>query len=440
MHLFGTDGIRTTVGTSPFTMNELIRLGSALGLWIEKKYGPHAQILIAHDTRASASFVKAALKTGILLYQVHIYDAGILPTPAVCQLLTHHQDIVCGIVISASHNPYQDNGIKIFDGSSGKLTTLDAQLISRFFHEQHNQVISYHSFGTDIFWPFAREQYITNILAHFPAQLLTGIKIVIDCAHGATSTIAGEIFEKLDADIVVLNNNPNGVNINHACGSEHPAHIQQAVLDHQAHIGFAFDGDGDRLVAVNRYGNLKNGDDILALLVTHPRYEQEQGIVGTIMTNQGLALFLHEHRKILLRTPVGDHHVTEQLKKDNLLLGGEQSGHIIMRDYLPTADGIFAALRLLEAVIIHNNWELTTFMRCPQILINVPVTIKKKLTENPCAQIIADHEALLSHGRLIVRYSGTQNLLRVMVEAQDSQVAQTVGTQLAQALQKALEI
>jgi phosphoglucosamine mutase len=272
----------------------------------------------------------------------------------------------------------------------------------------------------------------------FPTPFLRNKKIVLDCAHGATSSIAPQIFKMLGAEVIALYTQPTGTNINEQCGSVYPQAAQAMVLQEQADAGFAFDGDGDRMIAINRNGDLKNGDDVLALLSQHPVYTHAPGVVGTIMSNQGLALFLAQQNKKLLRTPVGDKHIARKLLEENLVLGGEQSGHIIVRDHLNAGDGIVTALRVLETLTITNDWEMNTFTPFPQTLINVPITTKKDLTDQTLQTIIAQHEAQLGNGRIIVRYSGTEPLLRVMVEEQDQDIAHTVGNNLVRALHQAL--
>lgn len=434
--LFGTDGIRNRVGNHPFTHNELPRLGAAIAQWAIKKTGHAPRILIAHDTRISCSWVASALEGGLLTHSVTLLDAHTLPTPAVC-LLTHIQDdIDIGIIISASHNPHHDNGIKIIS-KNGKISADDEQMISDLFYAD-STTHSYDSFGSRLLYHDAAQQYIEYVVKQFPDNFLLGKKIALDCAHGATSFIAQKIFEQLGAATIMINHAPNGTNINEACGALHPQHVAQMVLKHSADAGFAFDGDGDRVVAVGNDGSIKDGDTILALLLDNPRYNNTPTIVGTSMSNHGFARFLEQRGKTLLRTNVGDKYVAQALEKHNLLLGGEQSGHIIVRDYLNTGDGIFTALRLLETLCITNNWRMQTFKPYPQILINVPVGAKKDLSQPPFSTIIHDHEKLLHGGRCVVRYSGTENLLRVMIEDDTLEHATHLGNALSDQLSQAL--
>lgn len=436
-NIFGTDGIRCAVGTSPLSLEQLPRLGYAIGAWARKKY-KNPKALLAHDTRASYHFVKSGLTSGLLLAPVTIYDATILTTPGVCKTIEQDPSFDFGIMISASHNPHQDNGIKLISKNGDKLNECDEQEIFDFFLNTSEENLSYKKPGIIHPWHGAQKIYTHHLQSYFQANIFTGLTVVLDCAHGATYKAAPELFKKLGAQTIVLHDHPTGVNINKECGSLFPHSLQQAVLKHHANIGFAFDGDGDRVIAVNKNGEIKDGDDILALLLDHPAYKEQTNIVGTIMSNQGLAAFLQNKNKKLIRTRVGDKYVSQELEKNTLLLGGEQSGHIILRDYLKTGDGIFTALRVAETMIHTRNWELKTFKKYPQLLINIPVSVKKNLDEPIIAAIIDTYKSKLTNGRLEVRYSGTENKLRVMVEDLDQSNTQLIAQQLSQELKKEL--
>ena len=431
--MFGTDGIRGTVGQEPFSYNQLHQLGHAIARWAQHTYGQTPNILLGYDTRISCSFAKSALQSGLLMHPVTIHDAQIIPTPALCQLLQYSNQFDCGIIISASHNPYGDNGLKIIDRQKGKISHEDELAITELYN-QHNDPKNYTTLGSVSYWPEGEQRYSEKLLSLFPPRFLEGKKIILDCAHGATYRSAPQIFRSFGAQTIVLNATPNGTNINQNCGALYPAIIQKAVIEYSADAGFAFDGDGDRVIAINNYGAIKDGDDILALLLTHPSYSNEATVVGTSMTNQGFEIYINNNNKKLLRTAVGDKYIAEQLVHNKLLLGGEPSGHIIARDYLETGDGIFTALRIMETLILTNNHAMHTFKKFPQILINVPVTIRKDLTLHPFASIINEYKSKLQDGRLDVRYSGTELLLRVMVETPDFTYAQVIGNQLAQDL------
>ncbi len=435
--LFGTDGIRQAFGNAPLTVLDLQQLGHAFATWAHKQYGDSPTIIIAHDTRASCALIKAALKTSLLQYGIAIYDAGTLPTPALYHLVTHTKKFNCGIMITASHNPHTDNGIKLIDAHTGKLSEKDEQAITTLFY-QTKKPDNPICFGSDIPYPTAAKEYTTKVQAMFPVNFLQDKKVVLDCAHGATHAIAPQLFALFGANTIVINNTPNGTNINDACGAVHPEQLQQAVVQHGADAGCAFDGDGDRVIAVNHKGKIKDGDEILALLHTHPTYKNQSTVVSTIMANEGLAVWLAKRNIKLLRTAVGDKHVAQALQKHNFLLGGEQSGHIIMSDYANTGDGIVTALRILQTMLLTDNKNMYTFDRYPQILINVPVGVKKNLNDKMIHAVIAAYKQQLSAGRLVVRYSGTQPLLRVMVEDKKYEHAHAIGTQLAQKLKQML--
>jgi len=442
-NLFGTDGIRGAVGIRPLTHDYIIYLGSAIAAWAQEKYGDSPTILIGHDTRQSCDMIKSALKTGLLLSQVNLYDAGIIPTPAAYviakKLKANRSDrFDCAIVISASHNPYQDNGIKIIDAKTGKLSYIDEETITQIFYNNCKKEACYSTLGSDNIFFQAEQKYIEFVTNHFKKDLLKGLKIVLDCAHGATAQVGPAIFEMLGAQVYLIGSSPNGININEQCGSVHPKALQREVLLQKADAGFAFDGDGDRVVAVNALGQIKDGDDILAILHNHPMYQHEKAIVGTILTNYGFEKYLEQRGKKLIRTNVGDKFVVQAMKKQNLLLGGEQSGHIAIRDYLDMGDGIFVALKVMETLIQTGNFQMKTFEKYPQLMVNVPITEKKDLDSGPISELIASYKQNVQNGRIVVRYSGTQNLLRVMVEADTMSVAEKICLNLSNELQKEL--
>jgi len=437
-NLFGTDGIRATVGQKPFTLHELPKLGNAIALWVNDTYahiGNQPTGLIACDTRASCSFVKTALTSSMLLHSITLIDMGVMPTPALCILLKDNSPFHFGIMISASHNPYHDNGIKIIDGIWGKLTPEHEQTISALF-DNTPITPSYTQFGSLHTSSDALSQYHHLVTRQFRRKFLDKVTIVLDCAHGAAGIIAPAIFESFGARTITINNTPNGTNINEKCGPLHLDPLIETVKLHNADMGFAFDGDADRVIIINKKGEIKDGDDILALLTSHPLYAHQSTIVGTIMSNQALATYLQERNKQLIRTAVGDKHISAYLNTYNYLLGGEQSGHIIMRDHLNTGDGIFTALRILETTLNTNNMLLNTFTKYPQVLINIPVSEKKNLHEKPYSDIIKRYAHDTMPGRLEVRYSGTENVLRIMIECSDNRKASHIGNNIAHELQK----
>jgi phosphoglucosamine mutase len=435
--LFGTDGIRNAVGTTPLTLDILPRLGQAIGRWAQEKYGDGALFLLAHDTRQSCSWVKATLKAGLLLYPVTIHDAQILPTPAVFHLMKENDAYVCGLIISASHNPYGDNGIKIIDAQLHKLSYKDELALSQLTVSPQ-MPLEYTYLGTDTVLHKAQKLYCTRIMNLCKPYFLRGYKIVLDVAYGAAYRVAPTIFRALGAQVIVINNKPTGYNINDNCGTLHSQTLQKAVIKHQALVGFAFDGDADRVIAVNRQGQIKDGDDILALLSNHPDYAHSPAIVGTVMTNQGLQIYLNSNSKQLIRVPVGDKHIAQALEHHGIVVGGEQSGHILLNNIINTGDGILVALKLLEAAQYTGNWDMVTFTKFPQLLLTIPVKVKKDLQEPPLAHIIAENSCLLPAGRVLVRYSGTEHSLRIMVEDQDTELVKKIAYKLAYSLQSYL--
>jgi len=435
--IFGTDGIRGTYGEFPLEDANIIELGIAISSWANNKYRKIPKAIIAYDTRESSESIYIFLSIGLFLYDIELYDAGILPTPALAQIVQNDDRFDFGIMITASHNPYQDNGIKIIE-KTGKLCKKDEALITELFYSKPEENFSELEPEILDFSQEALKKYINKVTSYFKKDFLKNTKIVLDCAHGATFELAPKIFKKLGAYVIAISNKPTGTNINKNCGSTAPQTLQKAVLKHNADIGFAFDGDGDRLTAVNKNGEIKNGDDIMCLLSEHPTYKDQTNIVGTIMTNYGLESHLKNKNKNLIRAQIGDKFVSKEMRDKNLLLGGEQSGHIVLGDYLFSGDGIFAALRTIETIKVTDNNNFETFEKSPQVMINVPVDTKKDLNYSPFSEIITEHKNMIQNGRLIVRYSGTENLLRVTVEQQDEKTAKNICLSLSNKLEKEL--
>ncbi len=431
-NLFGTDGIRAQLGTAPLSYASLQQLGNAIGKWMVKTYGKNSRVLLAQDTRISCDIVKSSLLSGMLWHPIRVSDAAVLPTPGAFVVMKEKKEFETALIISASHNPHHFNGIKIVDALSGKISEKAELEISSYYFASDE--ISSDELGTINPYLEATALYCASMIKKFPENFLANKKIVLDCAHGATSFIASALFKKLGADPIVINNSPDGKNINHNCGSTHPEQIQKTVLQEKAYAGFAFDGDGDRIYAVNSRGEIKDGDDILALLHQHPAYCTNQLVVGTIMSNEGLAQELHSHKKSFKRTAVGDKHIARELIKKRLSLGGEPSGHIIMADHCLSSDGLFCALRILEIMQQNQNHLMESFTRFPSSLKSIIITHKKNLDEGICAQLINDAKANLQSGRLIVRYSGTEPLVRILAEAQDGNHASLVVDELAKNL------
>jgi len=433
INLFGTDGIRNTIGHYPFTQEGLPLFGSALARWALETYGEEPCFLVGRDTRYSGSWIKAGISSGLLRYPVAVYDAGVLPTPAIPYLLETHASFTLGVVITASHNPATDNGIKLFS-SAGKLTAADEEHICALMTEIPSSPLN----GKEFHFLEGRDQYKQHLIDLCSPNFLSGRTIVLDCANGASSKLAPAIFRELGAIVIALNIDPDGHNINDQCGATAPSSLQEAVLKHHAFMGFGFDGDADRVVAVASDGTLKEGDDLLAVLATHPDYASQQTYVSTIMANYGLTAHFERYGKKLLRTDVGDKYIAHALAEHKLMLGAEPSGHIILSNVSSSGDGILAALKVAEAALLNNNHLLYSFIKAPQSLINLPIRQKIALTDEPLASIIAARRAALSQGRIVVRYSGTEPLLRILAEGEDAVSVESNANLLAHDLQKIL--
>ncbi len=436
---FGTDGVRGRADKFPFTDQALVALGYAIGQWAKEVYGKLQPVIaMSSDTRISGDRIKRSLGNGLMQAGASVLDAGILTTPGIFAVISGGKICDASISVSASHNPYEDNGIKLFDSRRCKITVDDERKIIRAFEQAVGRIELSSDYEIEK-WPEAVTDYMQRIVTQFKPLFLRNVKVVLDCAHGAAYVVAPEIFRALGATVIAMAHTPDGTNINQQCGSVHPEELARRVCAEQADCGFAFDGDADRVVAVSRTGVIKDGDDILAMLLTLPVYQSLGHVVGTVFTNQGFEEYLREQGKHLFRTKVGEKYVAAKLEEENLLLGGEVSGHIITRDYAPTGDGIFVALKVLESIIQHNNWDMVTFQKFPQVLANVQVARKPDLTEQPYATLIAEYERTIGKGRIVVRYSGTEPLLRVMTEADTYERAQHVAHDLAQVLKKVIE-
>lgn len=427
-NLFGTDGIRGKFGTGFFVQESLERFAQAFSEWIIHERGcTHPRLLIVHDTRISCSSIKTMLLQGMQQYPMVLFDAGVLPTPAALHLMKTGQ-FDAALIISASHNPWYDNGIKIVD-RSGKLTEADELSISRYYDEQKCCCASVtHQARMTQYDGF--HGYVDSLIKLTGPLDLTHMKIVLDCAHGAMYRVAPEVMRLYGAHVVVLHDMPTGQNINDHCGALHPESLQKAVVDQHADIGFAFDGDGDRLIVVNAAGQVKDGDDIVALLMLLPSYKNLSAVVGTVMSNGGLERYLFEHNKRLIRAAVGDKYVLEKLVAENLLLGGEPAGHIIMRDLIPTGDGLLVALHVLKAMRCTENYAIHTFTKFPQLTVNVAYTQSRAQCEPRIKAVAVDAQHLLKAGRVSIRFSGTEPLIRIMVEAETQEICHRVAMEL----------
>ena len=445
--LFGTDGVRGVANVYPMTAEVALQLGRALAYVIKFGSGRH-RIVVGKDTRISGYLLEYATVAGICSMGVDAVLLGPFPTPGIAYI-TSSMRADAGVVISASHNPYQDNGIKFFSGNGFKLPDeLEARIeVLMTQPEVEGACPTATEVGQAFRLDDARGRYISFLKSTFPKELeLDGLKIVVDCAHGATYRIAPEIFTELGAEVIPMGVRPNGRNINNKCGATSPETVATLVKRHEADLGIAFDGDGDRVILVDHQGEIVDGDHILGICA-QDMLEREQlrrkTVVGTVMSNLGLELALKDRGIRLLRADVGDRYVVEAMLKGGYNLGGEQSGHVVFLNYTTTGDGILTALRMLAVMLRKNKplAELAGFLkRCPQILINVGVKEKKDLKTLPQArQAINEAEKRLgTRGRLLVRYSGTEPKLRVMTEGEDESLIRQVAQDLAQGLETLL--
>ncbi len=438
---FGTDGIRGTVGQAPITPDFMLRLGHAVGrvLRQQARSGKHATVLIGKDTRISGYMVEAALEAGFTSAGVDVLLTGPLPTPGIAYL-TRALRLDLGVVISASHNPFHDNGIKFFSAAGRKLPD-DWELSVEAALEQAPVWVPSESLGRARRIEDARARYIEFCKSTFSNDLsLKGLNLVVDAAHGAAYHVAPDVFHELGADVVKIGCEPNGTNINLGFGATAPQALVKAVTEQGADYGIALDGDADRLQIVDRQGRLYNGDELLYVLVADrlARGEAVAGVVGTLMTNMAVELALRKRNVALVRAKVGDRYVLEELNARGWALGGEGSGHLLALDRHTTGDGIVSALQVLEAVrrsgrSLAQMLEGVTLF--PQTLINVRIAAGSDWKSNPRlkdAQAAVERE-LGEAGRVLIRASGTEPVLRVMVEARDPAMARQAAEQIAAA-------
>ncbi len=438
---FGTDGIRGRVGDHPITPEFMLRLGYAAGrvLATTGASGSRPAVLIGKDTRISGYMFEAALEAGLSAAGVDVLLVGPMPTPAVAYL-TRALRAQAGIVISASHNPYYDNGIKFFSSQGAKLDdeiehAIEAEL------DKPMQVMDSAKLGKARRIDDAAGRYVEFCKSTFPSNMdLRGLKIVLDCAHGATYHVAPEVFQELGAEIICIGNQPDGLNINLDVGSTHPQALQKAVVAHKADLGIAFDGDGDRVMMVDAGGNLLDGDQLLYIIATGLRAQGKLngGVVGTLMTNLAMEQALAKHDIAFARAKVGDRYVLEILQKNNWQLGGENSGHILTLDKTSSGDAIIAALQVLQA-LQHAGKTLAELALplYPQVLINVTTQHKLDLNLPEIQQAVKSAEAQLKDaGRVLLRASGTEPKIRVMVEGQDGTLVQKLAEDIAEVIRQ----
>jgi len=438
--LFGTDGIRGRANTDPISTDMVLKLGQAIGHYFKKHYD-NPRILIGKDTRKSGYMLEQALSSGICSVGVNTFLLGPLPTPGIAYL-TRGMRANAGIVISASHNPYYDNGIKIFSADGYKLPDeVEHKLETLVFNEQLNQHLpTGNAIGTTERIDDAIGQYAVFLKEQFPKNLtLEGIRIVLDCANGAAYRVAPKVFEELGAEVFLTGCSPDGTNINEGCGSLYPAKLIEKVKLYKADIGIAVDGDADRVAVVDEKGELLDGDEIMAICGIHyleSNRLQANTLVATVMSNMGLDLALQSHKGKVVRTQVGDRYVVEEIRRGGFNLGGEQSGHLIFHDCSTTGDGILAALSLLE-ILIEKGQSLNSLKKCiqrlPQVLksINVPQKVPVQELPELEATIKKMEKHLGNSGRVLFRYSGTEKKARIMIEGTDEEEISVMLEELA---------
>ncbi len=443
--LFGTDGIRAIAGQPPLDAPTV----HAIGLALAHHLGAKPKVLLGMDTRESGPWIAATLTAGLIAGGATVESAGVITTPAVA-FLTHTHKFAAGVVISASHNPWQDNGIKLFGPDGFKLPdateiAIEAEIFAQLASTTSNQQPATSNPPVN---EADRTDYIKFLLAAVPNLSLDNHRIVVDCANGAASTVAPQLFANLGGEVRITHASPDGRNINEHCGALHPQVVAREVVDQKASIGITFDGDADRALFADQHGNVVNGDAVLLLA---GRHLQELGlltndtVVATTMSNMGLEAALKRSGIKMLRAPVGDKYVLEQMLSTGAALGGEQSGHIIFSGRSTTGDGLLTALLVLD--IIHRSGkslaeliaDLKTF---PQVIVNVKVREKRPFDQIPTvsAAILAAEQALNDSGRVVIRYSGTEALCRVMIEAESEPLMRHHADTIANAIRTELGI
>ena len=433
---FGTDGIRGRVGDTPVTADFMLRLGRAAGQVLAG--GDSRSVVIGKDTRISGYMFESALEAGLAAAGANVALLGPMPTPAIAYL-TRTLHSCAGIVISASHNPFYDNGIKFFSAYGEKLPDETERAIEAELEKPFSTVAS-EKMGKAVRIDDAAGRYIEFCKGTIPFEInLRGLKIVVDCANGATYRVAPAVFEELGAEVITVGTEPNGLNINEGCGSTFPEFVSQAVLEHGADVGIALDGDGDRVVMVDARGAIVNGDELLYVLAK-ARQDMgllQGGVIGTVMSNFGLELALKKRNIPFIRSPVGDRHVHKALVSNGWTLGGEASGHLLCLDRTSTGDGIVSALQVLEVMVSNGKGlaELTSdVQKVPQVMINVPVSGDYSNFEGSATvtDAVNSIQAQLGDtGRVILRPSGTEPLIRVTLEGTDETQVQLLAEQLA---------
>jgi len=435
MKLFGTDGVRGKANQGAMTPQAVLNLAIAIAMQLPRKSGANAggsarpKIIIGKDTRLSGYMIESALEAGFISAGIDVVLVGPMPTPAIAQL-TRSLRADLGVVISASHNPYEDNGIKLFDADGYKISDeLESAIERKFADLSENDLAAPIALGRATRLEDASGRYIEFVKSSLPrGARLDGLRIALDCANGAAYKVAPRVLWELGAELMTIGDQPDGLNINAGCGATDPRALQQVVIDYKMHIGVALDGDGDRLILVDDTGAVVDGDQILALLATQMQRSgtlSRDVIVGTVMANLGLERYLQTLNLDLLRANVGDRYVTEAMREGGYNLGGEQSGHIIMSDFATTGDGLVAALQVLSILAAAQRPAhdvLNLFDTVPQQLQNVHYARGANPLANDNVQRAINEATvrLNGHGRILVRPSGTEPVIRVMAEGDDA--------------------
>ncbi len=446
---FGTDGIRGRANRHPMTSEVALKVGMAAGKIFQN--GNHAhrhRVVIGKDTRLSGYMLEAALMSGFTSVGMDVFLLGPMPTPAVA-MLTRSLRADLGVMISASHNRYDDNGIKLFDSHGYKLSDeMEVQIETLIGSDSAGMLTEPHNIGRATRVESAQERYIEFAKRTLPRDLrLDGLRIVIDCANGAGYKVAPEALWELGAEVVKIGIEPDGSNINESCGSTSPESLIEKVLEVRADIGIALDGDADRVVIVDETGHIVDGDQLMAVIAESWQRQEKLtagGIVATVMSNLGLERYLEGQGLSLVRTPVGDRYVVEHMRKHGFNVGGEQSGHIVLSDFITTGDGLVSALQILAVVVAENkpvSEVCKRFEPLPQILKNVRYSSGKPLDNKKVRQAIKDAKGQLgTAGRLVIRPSGTESLIRVMAEGDDEKLVAQVVSEVCDAVRSVAEV
>ena len=445
--LFGTDGIRGVANIFPMTPEMVLSIGKATAHVFKEKCGKEKpKFVIGKDTRLSGYMIENALASGIVSVGADVLLVGPMPTPAIAYL-TKSLNADAGIVLSASHNPAEDNGIKIFSENGHKLSDnvedeIEKYVLSGKIKTEH---IKGDLIGKAHRVDDAKERYIEFAKASVESMSMKGLRVILDCANGAAYNTAPHILSELGAEVVVLNDRPDGLNINLDCGALHPEKMMEIVKKEKAHIGIALDGDADRVIVCDEKGRSVDGDHIIAICAINMKEKgalRKNSVVVTIMANKGFDIAMAKERIKVVKTKVGDRYVVDEMRKKGYVLGGEQSGHIIFSNYTTTGDGMISALQLLR-IMKERREKLSKLAECmkslPQVLVNVDVKEKKDISKLKVNKNIKDAESKLGEkGRVLVRYSGTQNLCRIMIEGENKREIQKIANDIAKTMKKEL--